>query len=122
MSYSTLNDAKQGMAWFLYNAARNKLDLLSEGYSDVETATWPHLEVEINTHNATGAVGPFMSSIIARGRLSAPQVVALLTPKFTYTQAVLQARDNGVLALLACTDINLIEDLAATHCNIISNI
>lgn len=107
-AYDPMPDTKSDAIAQIYGAVKSKLDEQSEGYSATEVATWPALQAEIAQYNADETIGPAMQAVIARGRLSADGLSALLTPKINYQNLLLAKRDDGVERISAITDWKLV--------------
>jgi len=97
----TLADVQQAKIAEVYAHCRSILDAASAGYSPVEIASFPALQHEIISYSANAVTGPYMQSVINRGRHTADSLSAALTPKIALEQAALTARDNHVAAILA---------------------
>ena len=65
--------------------------------------------------NSIGAIGPFMTDVITRGRHTAESLSALLTPKITLEDTQYQMRDDHVTAISALTNGAAVADYIDLH-------
>lgn len=90
-----------------YRIAAQKLNAQSADYGDPEKSTWGLLQMEVQTYNTTGAVGPVLQKAVDNtlGIHTVATLAAKLTAWAQYQDAVIQARAAHVKAINAPTDL-----------------
>jgi len=95
---------KQQKVAMAYQDINSQLDQLTQGYSQLEVATWPMIQADVLAFTASAVIGSYMQAAIDTSGYTAQGLADLLLPRFAEQAAIMATRKTAVEAIMLAAD------------------